>query len=154
MFEPKIFKAYDIRGIYGKEFDDDLAYKLGRAVVVHFGAKKIAVGRDVRASSPALYTELSRGITEQGSDVIDLGVVTTPMVHFAAGRLDIDLAIAVTASHNPPEYNGFKIDLKEAIPVGEKTGLLGRFFRFRPSDYSESRQRRRSSASSFSSCAL
>lgn len=124
MFEPKIFKAYDIRGIYGKEFDDELAYKLGRAVVVHFGAKKIAVGRDVRVSSPALYTELSRGITDQGSDVIDLGVVTTPMVHFAAGRLDIDLAIAVTASHNPPEYNGFKIDLKEAIPVGEKTGLL------------------------------
>ncbi len=123
MFEPKIFKAYDIRGIYGKEFEDDLAYKLGRAVVVHFGAKKIAVGRDVRASSPALYAELARGITEQGADVINLGVVTTPMVHFAAGRLEIDLAIAVTASHNPPEYNGFKIDLKDAIPVGEKTGL-------------------------------
>lgn len=124
MFEPKIFKAYDIRGVYGKEFDDNLAYSLGRAAVVHFGAKKVAVGRDVRASSPALHAELVRGITEQGADVIDLGVVTTPMVHFAAGRLDIDIAIAVTASHNPPEYNGFKIDLKEAIPVGEKTGLL------------------------------
>lgn len=124
MFEPKIFKAYDIRGVYGKEFNDELAYSLGRAVVVHFGAKKVAVGRDVRASSPALFDELARGITEQGADVINLGVVTTPMVHFAAGRLDIDLAIAVTASHNPPEYNGFKIDLHEAIPVGEKTGLL------------------------------
>lgn len=123
MFEPKIFKAYDIRGIYGTELDDELAYRLGRAVVVHFGAKKIAVGRDVRASSPALYAELARGITDQGADVINLGVVTTPMVHFSAGRLDIDLAIAVTASHNPPEYNGFKIDLREAIPVGEKTGL-------------------------------
>lgn len=123
MFDPKIFKAYDIRGIYGSELDDTVAYRLGRAVVVHFGAKKIAVGRDVRASSPALYAELSRGITEQGADVIDLGVVTTPMVHFAAGRLEVDLAIVVTASHNPPEYNGFKIDLKDAIPVGEKTGL-------------------------------
>ena len=85
MFDPKIFKAYDIRGVYGKELDDELAYRLGRAVVVHFGAKKIAVGRDVRASSPSLFDELTRGIADQGADVLNLGVVTTPMVHFAAG---------------------------------------------------------------------
>ena len=120
---PGIFKAYDIRGIYGTEFDDETAYRIGRALTIHFQAKKIAVGRDVRASSPALFEAFIRGVMEQGGDIIDLGVVTTPMVHFAAGRLDVDLAVAITASHNPPEYNGIKVDLKGAIPVGEKTGL-------------------------------
>ena len=123
MTDPKIFKAYDIRGIYGSEMDDDTAYRIGRALIVHFQAKRIAVGRDVRASSPALFEAFTRGVMEQGGDVIDLGVITTPMVHFAAGRLEVDLAVAITASHNPPEYNGVKVDLKGAIPVGEKTGL-------------------------------
>lgn len=123
MTDPKIFKAYDIRGIYGPEIDDDTAYRIGRALIVHFQAKTIAVGRDVRASSPALFEAFTKGVMEQGGDVIDLGVITTPMVHFAAGRLEADLAVAITASHNPPEYNGIKVDLKGAIPVGEKTGL-------------------------------
>ncbi len=120
---PSIFKAYDIRGVYGRDIDDETAYRIGRALIVHFQAKKIAVGRDVRASSPALFEAFTRGVMDQGGDVVDLGVVTTPMVHFAAARLDIDLAVAITASHNPPEYNGIKVDLKDAIPVGEKTGL-------------------------------
>jgi phosphomannomutase len=120
---PGIFKAYDIRGVYGPDIDDETAYRIGRALIVHFQATKIAVGRDVRASSPALFEAFTRGVMDQGGDVIDLGVVTTPMVHFAAGRLDVDLAVAITASHNPPEYNGIKVDLKGAIPVGEKTGL-------------------------------
>jgi phosphomannomutase len=123
MTDPKIFKAYDVRGIYGKELDDSTAYAFGRAVVIHFGARHIAVGRDVRASSPALFEHFVHGVNDQGADIIDLGIITTPMVHFAAGFLDIDLAVAITASHNPPEYNGFKIDLKNAIPVGERTGL-------------------------------
>lgn len=123
MTDPKIFKAYDIRGIYGPELDDETAYRIGRALIVHFQAKKVAVGRDVRASSPALFQAFTQGVMEQGGDVIDLGVVTTPMVHFAAGRLEVDLAVAITASHNPPEYNGIKVDLHGAIPVGEKTGL-------------------------------
>ncbi len=118
-----IFKAYDIRGVYGPDIDDETAYRIGRALIVHFQATKIAVGRDVRASSPALFEAFTRGVMDQGGDVIDLGVVTTPMVHFAAGRLEVDLAVAITASHNPPEYNGIKVDLKGAIPVGEKTGL-------------------------------
>ncbi|QQR78847.1 MAG: phosphomannomutase/phosphoglucomutase [Candidatus Moraniibacteriota bacterium] len=120
---PGIFKAYDIRGVYGPDIDDETAYRIGRALIVHFQATKIAVGRDVRASSPALFEAFTRGVMDQGGDVVDLGVVTTPMVHFAAGRLDVDLAVAITASHNPPEYNGIKVDLKGAIPVGEKTGL-------------------------------
>ncbi|MGB3073062.1 MAG: phosphomannomutase/phosphoglucomutase [Candidatus Moraniibacteriota bacterium] len=120
---PGIFKAYDIRGVYGPDIDDETAYRIGRALIVHFQATKIAVGRDVRASSPALFEAFTRGVMDQGGDVIDLGVVTTPMVHFAAGRLEVDLAVAITASHNPPEYNGIKVDLKGAIPVGEKTGL-------------------------------
>jgi phosphomannomutase len=120
---PGIFKAYDIRGVYGPDIDDETAYRIGRALIVHFQATKIAVGRDVRASSPALFEALTRGVMDQGGDVVDLGVVTTPMVHFAAGRLEVDLAVAITASHNPPEYNGIKVDLKGAIPVGEKTGL-------------------------------
>lgn len=123
MTDPKIFKAYDIRGIYGPEMDDDTAYRIGRALIVHFQAKTVAVGRDVRASSPALFQAFTKGVMEQGGNVVDLGVVTTPMVHFAAGRLEVDLAVAITASHNPPEYNGVKVDLKGAIPVGEKTGL-------------------------------
>lgn len=120
---PGIFKAYDIRGVYGPDIDDETAYAIGRALIVHFQASKIAVGRDVRASSPALFEAFTRGVMDQGGDVVDLGVVTTPMVHFAAARLDVDVAVAITASHNPPEYNGIKIDLKGAIPVGEKTGL-------------------------------
>lgn len=120
---PGIFKAYDIRGVYGVDFDDETAYRIGRALIVHFQATKVAVGRDVRASSPALFEAFTRGVMDQGGDVVDLGVVTTPMVHFAAGRLEVDLAVAITASHNPPEYNGIKVDLKGAIPVGEKTGL-------------------------------
>jgi phosphomannomutase len=120
---PGIFKAYDIRGVYGPDIDDETAYRIGRALIVHFQAAKIAVGRDVRASSPALFEAFTRGVMDQGGDVVDLGVVTTPMVHFAAGRLEVDLAVAITASHNPPEYNGIKVDLKGAIPVGEKTGL-------------------------------
>ena len=123
MFEPNIFKAYDIRGIYGEEIDEDTAYRTARALVVHFNAKKVAVGRDVRSSSPSLFEAFTRGAIEQGATIVDLGIVTTPMVHFAAGRLEVDLAVAITASHNPPKYNGIKVDLRGAIPVGEKSGL-------------------------------
>ncbi|MEP7162746.1 MAG: hypothetical protein ABI747_03210, partial [Candidatus Moraniibacteriota bacterium] len=123
VMDKKIFKAYDVRGIYPTEIDDETLYKIGRAVVLHFNAKKVAVGRDIRASSPALWKSFTDGVMEQGADVVDLGIITTPMVHFAAGRLEVDIAVSITASHNPPEYNGIKIDLKEAIPVGEKSGL-------------------------------
>lgn len=120
---PGIFKAYDIRGIYGTDLNEDDAYKIGRAVVTHLETKRLAVGRDVRASSPSLFESFARGVMDQGCDVLDLGIITTPMVYFAAGRLDVDAAVSITASHNPPEYNGMKIALRGAVPVGEQNGL-------------------------------
>lgn len=121
--KPEIFKAYDIRGIYPTELNEDDAYHIGRAVVEHLKPKVLGVGRDIRTSSPSLFESFARGVMDGGVDVIDLGIITTPMVYFAAGRLDIDAAISLTASHNPPEYNGMKIALRGAVPVGENTGL-------------------------------
>ncbi len=121
--KPEIFKAYDIRGIYPSELNEDDAYHIGRAVVEHLRPKVLGVGRDIRASSPSLFESFARGVMDGGADVIDLGVITTPMVYFAAGRLEIDAAVSLTASHNPPEYNGLKIALRGAVPVGESTGL-------------------------------
>ncbi len=119
----KIFKAYDIRGIYGTDFDEHDAYAIGRATVDFLGCQRLAVGRDARVSSPVLFEGFTRGAMEAGADILDLGVITTPMVYFAAGRLDVDAAVSITASHNPPEYNGMKICLRGALPVGETSGL-------------------------------
>ncbi len=121
--DPNIFKSYDIRGIYPTQLDADTAYRIGRATVERFALKNVAVGRDMRASSPELFRELVRGLTEGGADVVDLGLVSTPMVYFAASRLPVDSVIALTASHNPGEYNGMKIALSGAVPVGLSTGL-------------------------------
>ena len=119
-----IFKAYDIRGIYGTDFDEEDAYKIGRATVDILKLKTIALGRDARTSSPALFEAFARGARKSGANVIDLGLLTTPMVYFASWHLDVDAAVSITASHNPPEYNGMKIALKNALPVGEKSGLF------------------------------
>jgi phosphomannomutase len=121
---PSIFKAYDIRGVYGQDFDEGDAYKIGRATVEVLKLKTIALGRDARVSSPALFEAFAKGARESGADVIDLGLLTTPMVYFASWTLDVDAAVSITASHNPPEYNGMKIALKNALPVGEKSGLF------------------------------
>ncbi|OGI14256.1 MAG: hypothetical protein A2878_00240 [Candidatus Moranbacteria bacterium RIFCSPHIGHO2_01_FULL_54_31] len=121
--QPHIFKAYDIRGIYPDEINEDDAYAIGRAVALHLEPKRLGIGRDIRASSPSLFASFARGVMDSGCDVLDLGVITTPMVYFAAGRLDIDAAISLTASHNPPQYNGMKIALRGAVPVGENSGL-------------------------------
>ena len=120
---PGIFKAYDIRGIYPDEIDETGAYAIGRAVVMHLEPKRLGVGRDIRSSSPSLFASFARGVMDAGCDVLDLGIITTPMVYFASGRLDIDAAISLTASHNPPQYNGMKIALRGAVPVGEHSGL-------------------------------
>jgi phosphomannomutase len=119
----KIFKAYDIRGIYGSDFNEQDAYAIGRATVDFLGCERLAVGRDARVSSPVLFEGFTRGAMEAGAHILDLGVITTPMVYFAAGRLDVDAAVSITASHNPPEYNGMKICLRGALPVGETSGL-------------------------------
>lgn len=121
--KPEIFKAYDIRGIYPDDINEDDAYNIGRAVVEYLEPTRIGIGRDIRPSSPSLFASFARGVMDSGCDVIDLGVITTPMVYFAAGRLDIDAAISLTASHNPPQYNGLKIALRGALPVGEDSGL-------------------------------
>ncbi|MEI7750251.1 MAG: phosphomannomutase/phosphoglucomutase [Candidatus Moraniibacteriota bacterium] len=120
---PNIFKAYDIRGIYPSDIDEDGVYLIGRAAAQYFSLKNVAVGRDARTSSPSLFKELVRGLTEGGADVVDLGLTSTPMVYFAASRLPVDAVISLTASHNPPEYNGMKLALKGAVPVGLGTGL-------------------------------
>lgn len=118
-----IFKAYDIRGIYGEELTEDLAYKIGRAFVTFLKCKKVVVGRDMRPHSPSLQEALVRGITEQGADVIDLGLASTPMSYFANARLEADASIIITASHNPGEYNGLKLCREKAIPISGVTGI-------------------------------
>ena len=102
-----IFKAYDIRGIYPTEINADVAEAIGRAYIEFTGAKKVAVGRDMRPHSLPLFEGLSRGMLAQGADVIDLGLVSTPMSYFANGTLKVDGSVMITASHNPGEWNGF-----------------------------------------------
>jgi phosphomannomutase len=122
--DPKVFKAYDIRGIYPAELDEDGAYRIGRAYVETFEPKSIAVGHDMRVSSPAMAEAAIRGATEAGADVLDIGLAGTEMLYFAVGDLGLDGGIAVTASHNPKEYTGMKIVRRGALPVGGDSGLL------------------------------
>jgi phosphomannomutase len=118
-----IFKAYDVRGLVPEQLGAADAHRLGRAVARHFGARQLVVGRDARRSSPELGDALLRGISEEGVDVIDIGLVATPMLYFAVEALSADGGVMVTASHNPAQYNGFKICREHAIPVGEASGL-------------------------------
>ena len=120
---PEIFKAYDIRGIYPSELNEDIAYKIGRAVVLQTGAKQIAVGKDIRNSSDSIEHNLIKGICDEGADVVNIGLATTPMIYFASWNLEVDAAIIITASHNPAEYNGLKLCLKNAVPIGEGSGM-------------------------------
>ena len=124
MLDPKVFKAYDVRGVYPTELDEEGAYAIGRAYAEHFGARRIAVGRDMRLSSPKMAEATIRGAVDAGADVADLGLVGTEMVYLAVGELGLDGGIAVTASHNPKEYTGMKIVRKGALPVGGESGLL------------------------------
>ncbi len=124
MLDPKIFKAYDVRGIYPDELDEEGAYAIGRAYVQQFEPRRIAVGRDMRLSSPQMAASVMRGAADEGAEVLDLGLVGTEMVYFAVGELALDGGIAVTASHNPKEYTGMKIVRRGALPVGGESGLL------------------------------
>ena len=118
-----IFKAYDIRGIYGQSLTDDLAYKLGRAFATFLKPRKVVVGRDMRPHSVPLFGALARGLKLQGVDVVDLGMCSTPMCYFADGNLGADAGIMITASHNPGEWNGFKLCREQAIPISGATGI-------------------------------
>jgi len=117
------FKAYDVRGKVPSELNSDLAYKIGRAVVKYLNAKSIVIGRDVRKSSPELSESLTKGITDAGSNVYDLGLCGTEMIYFGTPFLNADGGIMITASHNPPEYNGLKFVKKGSVPMGYDTGL-------------------------------
>src|SRR3989338_5744925 len=104
----QIFKAYDVRGIYPKELNEESAFNIGRAFADYMNAWVILLGRDMRLSSDSLFISIVKGITSQGIDVIDIGVVSTPMSYFACAFLKADASIMITASHNPKDYNGFK----------------------------------------------
>jgi phosphomannomutase len=119
---PEIFKAYDVRGIYPEQLDADVAWALGVAFASLYEGTKIVVGRDCRLSSPELEAAFVEGATDQGSDVVRLGLASTDMLYFASGRLDLPGAM-FTASHNPPEYNGVKFCGPGAAPISEDTGL-------------------------------
>src|SRR5438105_7648293 len=124
VLDPKVFKAYDVRGTYPDELDEAGAYAIGRAYVDEFEPRTIAVGRDMRLSSPSMAAAVMRGAAESGAEVLDLGLVGTEMTYFAVGELGLDGGIEVTASHNPREYTGMKIVRRGALPVGGDSGLL------------------------------
>jgi phosphomannomutase len=124
MLDPKVFKAYDVRGLYPTELDEEGAYAIGRAVVQQFEPKRFAVGRDMRLSSPAMAAAAIRGAVDGGAEVVDLGMIGTEMLYFAVGELGLDGGLTVTASHNPKEYTGMKIVRRGALPVGGESGLL------------------------------
>src|SRR5919201_3672066 len=117
-----IFKAYDVRGVVPDQLDEDAARRIGAAFADWAEAPRVAVGRDCRLSSPGLGGALMEGVTSTGADVWDLGLVSTDLLYFAAGDLNVP-GVSVTASHNPPEYNGLKFCLAGAAPVGQDTGL-------------------------------
>jgi phosphomannomutase len=129
IFKSSIFKAYDIRGMYGIDFDDDFAYQLGLAYCQlrreELGRSdlKIVVGHDMRISSPVLQAELIKGLVAGGAEVIDIGLVSTPTFYFAVAHYHYDGGIQVSASHNPKEYNGFKLVRQLASPIGKNSGI-------------------------------
>ena len=124
MLDAKVFKAYDVRGIYPSELDEQGGYAIGRAFVEQFEPKRIAVGHDMRVSSPSMAEAVIRGASEAGAAVLELGLVGTEMLYFAVGDLGLEGGIAVTASHNPKDYTGMKIVRSGALPVGGESGLL------------------------------
>ncbi len=132
MLNPEIFKAYDIRGVYNVDFDDEVAYKIALAYVelrredANYNSAKplnIAVGADMRLSSPALKERVVAGLIAAGANVFDFGLVSTPAFYFAVAHYELDGGIMVSASHNPGEWNGFKIVRNKAVPVSGETGI-------------------------------
>ena len=117
------FHAYDIRGIYGVDFDRTTAYKVGYFIPELLGAKEVLVGRDCRVSSQEIHDALVEGICDAGADVADIGLSSTPMVYFATANYGFKASVQITASHNPAEYNGMKVSRENALPVALDTGL-------------------------------
>jgi phosphomannomutase len=120
---PSIFKSYDIRGIYPSELDESAAELVGRAFVEFVGCSTVAVGRDMRESSEPLFQAFARGVTSGGADVVDLGLTSTDELYFAVGHFGYPAGAMITASHNPKEYNGFKLCREKAIALSAETGV-------------------------------
>jgi phosphomannomutase len=120
---PDIFKSYDVRGIYGSELSDELAYRIGRAFVAELGVTSIVVGRDMRPSGVDLFASFARGANEAGADVTDIGLVSTDALYFAVGKYDFAGGVMITASHNPAQYNGMKMTRDRAQAISLDTGL-------------------------------
>jgi phosphomannomutase len=118
-----IFKAYDIRGVYGDTLTDEIMLKVGRAFATFLNCKRVIVGRDMRPHSNPLFEAMSEGLTRQGAEVVDIGLCSTPMLYYAAGKLESDAGIMITASHNPGEWNGAKMTREQAIPISGATGI-------------------------------
>jgi phosphomannomutase len=131
VIDPEIFKAYDVRGLYGDQIDEDVAYRVGRAFARVLGqledkpptALEVGLGRDMRLSSPALAPRYAEGLRDEGADVIDIGMVATEMLYFAVGSRDLDGGLSCTASHNPKEYTGAKLVKRGAIALSGDSGI-------------------------------
>lgn len=123
MINPSIFKAYDVRGLYPQEVNEEAARQIGRGFVAYLQAKRIAVSRDMRLSSPSMAAAFIDGAREQGADVVDYGMMGTDMLYFAVARDGHDGGVQITASHNPKEYNGIKMVRKEAFPLSGEAGI-------------------------------
>lgn len=119
----KAFKAYDIRGVYNRDFNKEDVYKVGFFLPKLLKTNKILVGRDARTSSPEIFEYLCKGITDAGAHVSDAGLCTTPMIYWGTGKFKYEGSVMITASHNPAEYNGLKVSGKDVKPVGYDSGL-------------------------------
>lgn len=121
--DPNIFKSYDIRGIYGQELTKEIGYRIGQAAAQYLAVPEVVVGRDMRVSSPQLAAAIRHGFTDQGVNVVDLGMTTTDELYFAVGKFNYPAGVMITASHNPGKYNGIKFCRAEARPISSETGL-------------------------------
>src|SRR5712672_3798046 len=123
IIDPTIFNAYDVRVTYPQDVNEDVERAIGRAFVAYLGARRIAVGRDMRLSSPSLAAAFIDGATLQGADVVDYGMIPTDMLYFAVARDGHEGGVEITASHNPKQYNGMKLVGKEARPLSGDAGI-------------------------------
>ena len=119
-----VFRAYDIRGIYPQDIDEDAYYRIAKAYVYLFKPTTMVVGMDARTSSPPLKASLVRGFLDAGVDVVDIGEITTDMLYYAVGASDYSGGVVVSASHNPKEYNGMKMVREKATAISSDTGLF------------------------------
>jgi len=123
IIDPSIFKAYDIRGVYPEQLDEDIAHQVGRAFVEYLHAERIAVSRDMRLSSPSLAAAFIDGALKQGANVVDFGMLATDMLYYAVARDNFDGGAQITASHNPKQYNGMKLVRRQALPLSGDAGI-------------------------------